>query len=95
MAIPAGSMAGNGPEGCMVDRKGKQKAGNESEGYNWARKCRSGVWEAGAQLECRICEKGTFSMYCGKSPYSSDQEVPSVVRPLTSLTPYNVSVNDW
>ena len=59
-----------GPEGCMVDRKGKRKAGNESEGYNWAGKCRSGVWEAGAQLECRICEKGTFSMYCGKSPYN-------------------------
>jgi hypothetical protein len=59
-----------GPEECMVDRKGKRKAGNESEGYNWAGKCRSGVWEAGAQLECRICEKRTFSMYCGKSPYN-------------------------
>src|ERR1700730_5803015 len=62
-------VAYGGPEGQAEDRKGKWKAGNESEGHNWAGKCRSGVWEAGAQLECRICKKGTFSMYCGKSPY--------------------------
>ena len=55
MAIPAGSMAGNGPEGRVVDRKGKQRAGNESEGHNWAGKCRSGECEAQAQLERKIC----------------------------------------
>ena len=44
-----------GPEGCMVDRKGKQRAGNESEGHNWAGKCRSSKWEAEEQLECEIC----------------------------------------
>jgi hypothetical protein len=59
-----------GPEGQVEDQKGKWKAGNESEGHNWAGKCHSGVWEAGAQLGCRICEKGTFSMQSGKSPYT-------------------------
>jgi hypothetical protein len=44
-----------GPEGCMVDRKGKQRAGNESEGHNWAGKCHSSEWAAGEQLECEIC----------------------------------------
>ena len=39
----------------MVDRKGKRKAGNELEGYNWAGKCRSSEWAAGEQLECEIC----------------------------------------
>ena len=44
-----------GPEGCVVDRKGKRKDGNESEGYIWAGKCRSGECEAQAQLERKIC----------------------------------------
>jgi hypothetical protein len=70
VVIPASSMAGNGPEGCMVDQKGKQKAGNESGGYIWARMYHRREWEAGGQLECRICKKGTFSMQSGKSPYN-------------------------
>jgi hypothetical protein len=44
-----------GLEGCMVDRKGKQRAGNELEGHNWAGKCCSGECEAQAQLERKIC----------------------------------------
>ena len=28
-----------GPEGCMVDRKGKRKAGNKLEEHKWAGKC--------------------------------------------------------
>ena len=55
LAFPAGSMAGNGPEGCVVERKGKRKAGNELEGYIWAGMCYSSEWEAGEQLECEIC----------------------------------------
>jgi hypothetical protein len=65
-----GGACGGLEEGCMVDRKGKWKAGNVLVGHKWAGKHRNGMWEAGAQLECEICKRG-LSVCTVESPLTA------------------------